>query len=306
MRQVYEVLRLKWASGLSDRQIAQSLGLSRPTIADYVNRAQAAGLSWPWPEALDETALEPLLFPPPPAKGTVAHLAPDWAQVHQELKRKGVTWWLLWQEYKASVPDGFQYSWFCQSYRAWAGQLDVVMRQRHRAGEKRFVDDAGHTLPIVNRQSGEVHEAQVCIAVLGASHYTSVEATWSPSLPDWIGSPVRAFEAFGGVPEVVVPDNLKAAVTHPQRYEPELNRTDVELAASYGVAMVPARSARPRDQAKVEVGVQLVERWILARLRHPIFFSLAETHATIWPVLPELHTRPFQKLPGSRQSALDT
>jgi len=306
MRQVYEVLRLKWASGLSDRQIAQSLGLSRPTIADYVNRAQAADLSWPLPDTLDESTLEQLLFPPPPAKGAVAHLAPDWAQVHQELKRKGVTLLLLWQEYKASVPEGFQYSWFCQSYRAWAGQLDVVMRQRHQAGEKLFVDYAGHTVPIVNRQSGEVHEAQVFIAVLGASNYTYVEATWSQSLPDWIGSHVRAFEAFGGVPEVVVPDNLKAAVNHPHRYEPELNRTYVELAAYYGVAIVPARSARPRDKAKVEVGVQIVERWILARLRHHTFFSLAETNATIWQVLPELNSRPFQKLPGSRQSAFDT
>ena len=306
MRQVYEVLRLKWAQGLSDRQIAQSLGLSRPTIADYVHRAKAAGLSWPLPAALDETALEQRLFPPPPAKGTLMHLAPDWAQVHHELKRKGVTLLLLWQEYKANVPDGFQYSWFCQSYRAWAGKLDVVMRQRHRAGEKLFVDYAGHTLPIVNRHSGEVHEAQVFIAVLGASNYTYVEATWTQRLPDWIGSHVRTFEAFGGVPEVVVPDNLKSAVHHPHRYEPELNRTYAELAAFYGVAIVPARSARPRDKAKVEVGVQIVERWILARLRNHTFFSLAEANATIRAVLPELNTRPFQKLPGSRQSAFDT
>lgn len=302
MRQVHEVLRLKWASGLSDRQIAQSLGLSRPTVAHYVHRAQVAGLSWPLPDALDETALERLLFPPPPAKGSVAHLAPDWAQVHQELKRKGVTLLLLWQEYKAAAPDGFQYSWFCQSYRAWAGQLDVVMRQHHRAGEKLFVDYAGQTLPIVDRHSGEVHQAQVFIAVLGASNYTYAEATWTQSLPDWIGSHGRTFEALGGVPEVVVPDNLKAAVHQPHRYEPELNRTYAELAAHYRVAIVPARSARPRDKAKVEVGVQVVERWILARLRNQTFFSLAEANATIRQVLPDLNTRPFQKLPGSRQS----
>ncbi len=238
-------------------------------------------MSWPLPAALDETALEQRLFPPPPAKGALAHLAPDWAQVHHELTRKGVTLLLLWQEYKATVPEGFQYSWFCQSYRAWAGKLDVVMRQRHRAGEKLFIDYAGHTLPIVNRHSGEVQEAQVFIAVLGASNYTYVEVTWTQRLPDWIGSHVRAFAALGGVPEVVVPDNLKAAVTHPHRSEPEFNRTYVEMAAHYGVAIVPARSARPRDQANVEVGVQIVERWILARLRNHTFFSLVEANATI-------------------------
>jgi transposase len=175
MRQVYDVLRLKWGAGLSDRQIAQSLGLSRPTVANYVQRAQAAGLYWPLPDGLDEAALEARLFPPPTPKGALVHLAPDWAVVHQELKRKGVTLSLLWQEYKAQTPDGFQYSWFCHAYRAWAAKLDVVMRQSHQGGEKLFVDYAGHTLPIVNAQSGEVHEAQVFLAVLGASNYTYAE-----------------------------------------------------------------------------------------------------------------------------------
>ena len=160
MRQVHDVLRLKWAGGLSDRQIARSLGLSRPTVANYVHRAQAAGLSWPLPDGLDEAALERLLFPLSPARATTEHLAPDWSHLHQELKRKGVTLFLLWQEYKATTPDGFQYSWFCKAYRAWAGKLDVVMRQHHRAGDKLFVDYAGQTLPIVNRHSGEVHEAR--------------------------------------------------------------------------------------------------------------------------------------------------
>jgi transposase len=165
------------------------------------------------------------LFPPPAPKGSLAHLAPDWAVVHQELKRKGVTLSLLWQEYKAQTPDGFQYSWFCQAYRAWAAKLDLVMRQSHRAGEKLFIDYAGQTLPIVNSQSGEVHEAQVFLAVLGASNYTYAEVTWSQSLPDWIASHVRTFRALGGVPEVLVPDNLKAAVHRAHRYEPEINRT---------------------------------------------------------------------------------
>jgi len=305
MRQVHEVLRLKWAVGLSDRQIAQSLGLSHPTVAAYVQRAQATGLTWPLPEGLDERALEQRLFPPPPRRDPVMPLTPDWAQIHHELKRKGVTLFLLWQEYKAATPTGFQYSWFCQGYRAWAGKLGVVMRQSHRAGEKLFVDYAGQGIPIVNRHSGEIHQAAVFIAVLGASNYTYVEATWSQSLPDWIGSHVRTFAALGGVPEIVVPDNLKAAVNRAHRYEPELNRTYADLAQHYGVAIIPARAAKPRDKAKVEVGVQIVERWIGARLRHHTFFTLVEANAAISALLPPLNTRPFKKLPGSRQSLFE-
>lgn len=304
MRQVYDVLRLKWGSGLSDGQIAHSLHLSRPTVAAYVQRAQAAGLSWPLPEALDAVALERLLFPAAAPRVATAP-APDWAQIHHELKRKGVTLWLLWQEYKTAVPEGFQYSWFCQAYRTWAGKLNVVMRQSHRAGEKLFVDYAGHTLPIVNGQTGEVHDAQIFIAVLGASNYTYAEATWSQNLSDWIGSHVRTFAAFGGVPEIVVPDNLKAAVTRAHRYEPEINRTYAECAHSYQVAIIPARAARPRDKAKAEVGVQVVERWILARLRHQTFFTLPHANQAIAALLRDLNTRPFKKLPGSRHSLFE-
>jgi transposase len=271
-------------------------------VASYGHRAQAAGLSWPLPAGLDEAALEACLFPPPAAKGTLAHLAPDWASVHQELKRKGVTVLLLWQEYKAHTPEGFQYSWFCQAYRAWAGKLDVVMRQSHRAGEKLFVDSAGPTLPIVNAHSGEVHDAQVFIAVLGASNYTYAEVTWTQSLPDGIGSHVRTFAALGGVPEVVVPDNLKAAVHRAHRYEPEINRTYAALAHHYGVAVIPARALRPRDTATVEVGGQVVERWILARLRHYTFFSLTQANQVMAELLSALNHHPFKKLPGSRHS----
>jgi transposase len=234
------------------------------------------------------------------------HVVPDWATVHQELKRKGVTLFLLWQEYKAATPDGMQYSWFCQTYRAWASKLDLVMRQTHRAGEKLFVDYAGPGIPVVNRHSGEVHEAVIFVAVLGASSSTYAEATWTQSLPDWIGSHVRAFAALGGVPEIVVPDNLKAAVTRAHRYEPELNRTYMDLAQHYGFAVIPARAAKPRDKAKVEVGVQVVERWMLARLRHHTFFALAEVNAALAPLLSTLNARPFKKLPGSRQELFDT
>ena len=306
MRQIHEVLRLKWAAGLSERQIARSLGLSRPTVAAYVRRAQVAGLSWPLPAGLDAATLEQRLFPSSATPAPTIRLVPDWATVHHELKRKGVTLFLLWQEYKATTPDGFQYSWFCQTYRAWASKLNLVMRQPHRAGEKLFVDYAGQGIPIVNAQTGEVHEAALFIAVLGASNYTYVEATWTQSLPDWIGSHVRTLAALGGVPEIVVPDNLKAAVTRAHRYEPELNRTYAELAHHYGFAVLPARAAKPRDKAKVEVGVQVVERWILARLRHHTFFALAEVNTAIPPLLLALNARPFKKLPGSRHSLFET
>ena len=306
MRQIHEVLRLKWAAGLSERQIARSLGLSRPTVAAYVRRAQVAGLSWPLPAGLDAATLEQRLFPSSATPAPTIRLVPDWATVHHELKRKGVTLFLMWQEYKATTPDGFQYSWFCQTYRAWASKLNLVMRQPHRAGEKLFVDYAGQGIPIVNAQTGEVHEAALFIAVLGASNYTYVEATWTQSLPDWIGSHVRTLAALGGVPEIVVPDNLKAAVTRAHRYEPELNRTYAELAHHYGFAVLPARAAKPRDKAKVEVGVQVVERWILARLRHHTFFALAEVNTAIPPLLLALNARPFKKLPGSRHSLFET
>lgn len=179
------------------------------------------------------------------------------------------------------------------------------MRQPHRAGEKLFVDYAGQGIPVVNRHSGEVHEAVVFVAVLGASNYPYAEATWTQSLPDWIGSHVRTFAALGGVPEIVVPDNLKAAVTRAHRYEPEINRTYADLAQHYGFAVIPARAAKPRDKAKVEVGVQVVERWILARLRHHTFFSLAEVNVALQPLLPALNGRPFTKLPGSRQQLFE-
>jgi transposase len=188
-----------------------------------------------------------------------------------------------------------QDSWFCHTYRAWARTLDLVMRQTHRAGEKLCVDDAGQSLPVVNRHNGEVHEAVIFVAVLGASSSTYAEATWTQSLPDWIGSHVRTCAALGGVPEIVVPDNLKAAVTRAHRYEPVLNRTSTDLAQHYGFAVIPARAAKPRDKAKGEVGVHVVERWMLARLRHHTFCALAEVNAALAPLLTTLNARPCKQ-----------
>ena len=222
-----------------------------------------------------------------------------------ELKRKGVTLFLLWEEYKSTHPNGFQYSWFCQHYRAYAGKLDLVMRQTHRAGETMFVNYAGQTVPVVNRDTGELREAQIFVAVLGASSYTFARASWTQSLPDWIDAHCRAFTFFGGVTDTLVPDNLKAGVTHPHRYEPDLNPTYADMAAHYGVAVLPTRVAKPRDKAKVEVAVQVVERWILARLRHQTFFSLDELNRAIAELLVSLNERTFKKLPGSRRSLFE-
>ena len=306
MRKVKEVLRLKWASGLSVRKIAASCRIGRATVSDYLRRGEAAGLSWPLPEGLDDAALEQRLFPP--SGGGVAgeqRPLPVWEDIHRELKRKGVTLFLLWQEYKEIYPEGYQYSRFCHLYRDWQGKLDVVMRQEHRAGEKLFVDYAGQTVAIIDRSTGEQRQAQLFVAVLGASNYTYAEATWTQGLPDWIGSHLRTFHYLGGCPEILVPDNLRSAVTKAHRYDPDLNKTYQDMSVHYGVAIVPARCAKPRDKAKVENGVLLAERWIVAKLRHHSFFSLSELNAHIRGLLEDLNRRPFKKLPGSRRSQFE-
>lgn len=305
MRKIKEVLRLFHEARLSQRQIARSLSISRDTVANTLMRAEVAGIRWPLPPGLDEQQIEQRLYPPQESLRETERPEPDWAHVHRELRRKGVTLQLLWQEYKAAHPDGYQYSWYCDLYRAWAGKIDLVMRQHHRAGEKLFVDYAGQTVDIVDPETGEARPAQIFVATFGASNYTYAEATASQELRDWISSHQRAFSFFGGVPEIVVPDNLKSGVTKAHRYEPDLNRTYADLAEHYGVAVLPARSARPRDKAKVESGVQVVERWILARLRDCTFFSLAELNEAIAALLFELNERPFQKLEGSRRSTFD-
>ncbi len=306
MRKIYEILRLKYGHGLSNREVAASVSVSRSTVADYLLRAQAAGLSWPLPDGLDEAKLEQRLFPSVSPERPQSRPQPDWADVQRELRHKGVTLALLWQGYKEKHPEGCQYSWFCQQYERWRGAIDPVMRQEHRAGEKLFVDYAGRTMEVVDAKTGEIRKAEIFVATLGASSLTYCEATWSQGLPDWIGSHVRCFAFLGGVPEVVVPDNLKSGVSKTCRYEPELNPTYQDMATHYGVAIVPARVRTPRDKAKVETAVQIVERQILAKLRHQRFFSLAELNRAIGQQLQVLNCKPFQKLPGSRQSLFDS
>ncbi len=302
MRKIREVLRLKWELGLSHRQIKRSVRLGHGTVCDYLARAKHEGLRWEQVGGLNDAELEERLFPRPPSRqGAGEKALPDWAEVHQEMTKKAVTLSLLWQEYRERHADGYGRSRFCELYRIWTGRLDVSLRQDYKAGEMLFVDYAGQTVEVVDPKSGEVREAQIFVAVLGASNYTYAEATWSQDLEDWIESHVRTFQFMGGVSEIVVPDNLKSGVTSPCRYEPEVNRTYAELADHYGVAVVPARVKKPRDKAKAESGVLQVERWILARLRNQRFFSLRELNASIAELLPELNGRPLKVLRISRR-----
>lgn len=301
MRQVRSVLRLYFDSKLNPGQIATICSVSRSTVQRYLQRLQAAGLNWPLPADLDDTALEQRLFPPPPVAAAQQRPLPDCGAIHRELKsRKNVTLQLLWEEYKQAYPLGYNYSWYCECYRQWQRQLDVVLRQEHRAGEKMFVDHAGQTVPVTDPKTGEVREAYVFVAVLGASSYTYAEATWTRDLRDWIQSHVRAFEFFQGTTRLVIPDNWKSGVKSPCYYEPELNRTYSDLAAHYGLGIMPARPYRARDKAKAEVGVQVVQRWVLAALRKRQFFSLATLNEAILELIHKLNQRPFRKLPGSR------
>jgi transposase len=304
MRQVREVLRLRWELKLGERATARSTGIGRTTVQDYVRRARVAGLSWPLPEGLSDGELEALLFPASPPKGT-ERPSPDLPKVHEELKRRGVTLWLLWEEYKAEHSDGYQYSRFAGLYRAWRGTIDPVMRQIHKAGEKLFVDYAGMTVNVVDRSTGEIRDAQIFVATSGASSYTFAEATWTQSLPDWIESHNHAMRFMGGVHEILVPDNLKAGVKRPCWYEAEVNRTYQELAEHYGAVIIPARVGKAKDKAKVESGVQGIEQRILAAVRDHTFFSLHEVNQVISERLPAYNDRPFQKMSGSRRSAFE-
>jgi transposase len=249
MRKIREVLRLKFEGGQTNRRIARSCRISRPTVADYLRRFEKAGMKWPAGATLDDATLERKFFPPASPAPSAQRAVPDWSHVHRELRRKGVTLTLLWHEYKAAHPEGFHYRWFCDQDRAWTRKLDVVMRQAHRAGEKLFVDYAGLSVEVMDRRTGEIRHAPIFVAVLGASSYTYAEATWTQQLPDWIGAPVRAFEFLGGVSEVLVPDNLRSGVSKAHRYEPDLNPTYADLASHYGVAVLPARVRKPRDKA---------------------------------------------------------
>lgn len=304
MRKIKEILRLKYEQNLSHRAIATSLGISAGTVSRYAARAKAAGLGWPLPEAMDEISLESTLFKTALA-GEQSPKAPDCQWIHQELKRKGVTLFLLWQEYKGREPNGYGYSRFCQIYRDFKATLSPTLRQSHKAGEKLFVDYSGLTVPWTDSKTGEVHRAELFVAVLGASNYTFVRAYHSQSLPNWIDGHVKAFAFFGGVVDTVVPDNLRSGVSKAHIYDPDINPTYQDMAIHYQVAIVPARARAPKDKAKAENGVQGIQQRILAPLRHRTFFSVEEINAAIMPLLTAYNERPLQKLSGTRRSQFE-
>jgi transposase len=301
MRRTREILRLKLEARLSNRQVGRATGVSCSTVSDTVTRFRASGMPWPLPSAMSDSTLERRLYRPHGVVATDEH-EPDWEHVHRELKRPHTTLMLLWSEYKNSHPDGYQYSWFCERYRAWAAKLDPVMRQEHKAGEKLFVDWAGATMSVVDPDTGEIRCAYVFITVLGASSYIYAEASLSQDTDAWLSAHSRAFTFLGGVPEILVPDNLKTGVKTPDRYEPEIARDYGDLAAHYGVAVIPARVRKPRDKAKAEAGVRHAYHHIFAPLRNRVFFSLSELNEAIAARVTLINERPFKKLSGSRAS----
>lgn len=299
MRKIREILRLRFDFKQSYKEIANSCVISSSTAAEIVFRFKRSNLSWPLPEGLNDQELEDKLYPKAPKSPD--RPVPDWVVVNRELKGKHVTIMLLWQEYAENNPLCYGYSWFCHYYEKWVKNIDLVMRQHYQFGEKCFVDYAGDTVPIIDRLTGEIQRAQIFVGVLGASNYTYAEATMSQELSCWIASHVRMFEYFGGVPEIIIPDNLKSGVTKACHYEPDINRTYLGLAEHYSFAIIPTRANTPKDKAKVENAVLLVERWILAALRKRTFYSLGELNEAIRELLDILNNRKFQKLPYSRR-----
>ncbi len=305
MRQMRQVLRLH-ASGTSDREIGRTVGAARSTVRDAIKRANAAGLAWPLPEELTDGELERQLFARTGARiGQRRQPEPDWPALARELKRPGVTLTILHEEYLADHPGGYSYSRFCDLFREFERRLSPTMRQHHVAGDKVFVDYSGKKLPIVDPLTGEIRAAEIFVAVLGASNLTYAEASWTQRLPDWCASHARMFEFFGGVPRLVVPDNLKSAVHKPSFYDPEVNRTYGRLAAHYQVGILPARVRKPRDKAKVESGVRFAQGYVLGRLRHHTFFSLAQANAAIREILERLNDAPMRRLGISRRQLFD-
>lgn len=300
MRRTKEICRLADA-GLSGRAIARSLGVSSSTVGDAITRLKAAELTWDQVEAMSEAELERRLYR---ERGHTApdSRVPDWDRIRKELGLKHTTLQLLWCEYRSEHPDGYGYSWFCAHYRAWVGTVDPTMRQMHKFGEKLFVDWAGDTVPLIDADTGEITEAHLFLAVLGASNYLYIEAFRNEATAAFLTGHANALTYIGGVPALIVPDNLKTGVTRTDRYEPDINTDYADLATHYKTAIIPARIYKPRDKAKVENGVRHVYRSILAPLRHRTFFSLAELNEAISELREEVNDRPFQKIEGSRRS----
>lgn len=307
MRQIHRLMGLHFGAGLGARAIGRELGISHSTVREYLTRIAAAGIAWPLPPDITETALEQRLFANGGAQaGARRHVEPDWAAAARELKRPAVTLQILWEEYNDTQPDAYSYSRYCQIFREFKRRLTPSMRQNHVAGDKAFVDYSGKKVPIFDPHSGETRHAEIFVAVLGASSLTYAEATWTQALPDWIGAHVRMFKFWGAVPRLLVPDNLKSGVHKASFYDPEINRSYGMMAEHYHVGVLPARPYRPKDKAKVEAGVRIAQYYILGRLRHRTFFSLAECNTAITEVLLQLNGRVMRHIGLSRQQMFDT
>ncbi len=307
MRRVREILRLTYDAGLASREVARRVGVGSTGVRVMLQRFRASELGWPLPEGLTDAALELKLYGVAVTRqGQRDRPEPDWAAVNRELKRKHVTLQILWDEYIATHPDGYRYSRFCELYRAWEGRLPVTMRQTHLGGDRMFVDYAGDTVPVVvDRLTGEVREAHLFVAVMGASSLSFAWPTWTEALPDWVDGHVRAWEFFGGSTRLLVPDNAKVAVIKACLYEPKVNRTYSELAAHYDTAVLPARPYRPRDKAKVEACVGIVERWLLGRLRRRVWYGIDELRGAVAAMLVELNGCPMRRLGRSRSELFE-
>lgn len=305
MRQIRETLRLHLQAGLSYAEVGRALKISKSAVCKYVSLTRAASMDWAQVDTLADEELEARLYRPAVPRSS-HQLAPDFGLVHQELKRPGVTLMLLWEEYARDNALAYKYTSFCIKYREFAKCQQRSMRQIHVAGEKLFVDYAGGSVPIIDPVTGEITQAQIFVATLGASNYTFACATPRQTTEDWIGAQVLALEFIGGATRLIVPDQARALIKRPDRYDPEPNRTYEEFARHYGCAVLAARPRHPRDKPKVEGAVLLVQRWILARLRNRRFFSLAELNRAIAELLTDLNQRPFKKLPGCRRSAFDS
>jgi transposase/DNA replication protein DnaC len=294
---------------LGYQQIGRSCAIGVSTVHKYLKRAEAAGLTWPLPEDWDEARVEATVFPHLKSRAgqvQATRSRPDFASFHEQLRRhRHLTLQLLWEEYREANPDGYRYSRFCELYQRWRSKLDVVLRQEHKAGEKMFIDCAGATIPVHDRLTGQAWSASLFVAALGASCYTWAEATRDQQMESWLRAHVHAFEYWGGIPALAVPDNTKTGVTKAHRYDPDLNPTYYNFALHCGFGIVPARPYKPRDKAKVENAVQVAQRWIVAALRHRKFFALEDLNVAIGELLEKLNHRPFRKREGSRATVFE-
>jgi len=306
MKSIKKIIIYHIVSGISVRRISQSLSLPRSTISDYVGRYKSSGLSLKEIQTLEDDVLYRRLYPDGRKAFEPTKVIPDYAYIHQELKRRAVTRMLLWEEYREQYPAGYGYSQFCDLYKQWYKKVPVSMRQVHKAGEKMFIDYAGLTMDIIDHHTGAVHKAEIFVACLGASGYSFAEASASQKKACFIRSHINAFNFFGGISSILVPDNLKSAVTTFDWYEPKLNETYQDMANHYGAVIIPARPHKPKDKAKVELSVKLVQRWILAKLRNRQFFSIHELNQVIRPLVDELNNRQIKLLGKSRQQLYET